>query len=182
MQRARWVLSVAVVSAMWFGGGPRAAQAFMTSDELRAALMRGDSGTTRGVRAPSKPGQAPAAAAPAPAYVDLGDITFEWNSDTLTPQAIKQLDALGPVLKADGLAQTRFRIEGHTDTTGSPAYNMALSKRRADAVVAYLGSHYGVDPSRLVAVGKGQSEPLVATGDNVPEERNRRVRVVNLGP
>jgi outer membrane protein OmpA-like peptidoglycan-associated protein len=59
--------------------------------------------------------------------------------------------------------------------------NQALSERRAAAVVAYLSSRFGIAPGRLEAVGMGESQPLIRTGDEVNEPRNRRVQVVNIG-
>jgi outer membrane protein OmpA-like peptidoglycan-associated protein len=68
--------------------------------------------------------------------------------------------------------EVRFRVYGHTDLVGSPAYNELLGKRRADAVVNYLVSQ-GVSRSRLEAlVSKGLTQPLIVTPD--PERRNRR--------
>ncbi|HYZ62066.1 MAG TPA: OmpA family protein, partial [Acetobacteraceae bacterium] len=59
--------------------------------------------------------------------------------------------------------------------------NQLLSEQRAKAVVDYLASKFGVDRSRVEAVGMGQEHPIVITGPNVPEMRNRRVTVVNIG-
>ena len=70
-----------------------------------------------------------------------------------------------------------FRIEGHTDSVGSDAYNMRLSVERAETVKAYLSSEFGVDPRRLVIVGKGESEPM---GGRAPDDPiNRRVTIIN---
>ena len=122
---------------------------------------------------------APAAAAAAPA-VSL-TVEFATNSARLTPAARGTLDKLGAALSSAQLAQYRFRIEGHTDTVGSPGYNLALSQRRADAVAAYLEAHFGISASRLVAVGMGEKGLLVPTPPQTPEARNRRVQVVNIG-
>ena len=70
-------------------------------------------------------------------------------------------------------------IEGHTDKKGTAAYNMELSKRRAEAVKDYLVRAMGVPADRLETVGKGFSEPANPRNPNAPE--NRRVIVVNLG-
>jgi OOP family OmpA-OmpF porin len=51
-------------------------------------------------------------------------------------------------------------VAGHTDRIGSEAYNLKLSERRANAVKAYIVTK-GIDSSRLQAVGKGKSEPVV---------------------
>jgi len=99
----------------------------------------------------------------------------------LTPQAKKTLDQLGIALTSADLSSYRFRIEGHTDTVGSPGYNKALSERRANAVTAYLESKFGLPAQRLEAVGMGEDGLLVATPPQTANEQNRRVNVVNIG-
>jgi OmpA-OmpF porin, OOP family len=108
-------------------------------------------------------------------------VTFATGSASLTPAAERALAPLGRALSSADLAPYRFRIEGHTDTVGDAAANQALSERRAAAVRDYLAQAYGVDPSRLVAVGFGASQLLVRTPPQVAEPKNRRVQVVNLG-
>jgi outer membrane protein OmpA-like peptidoglycan-associated protein len=144
--------------------------------------------TTRGIRVP---GQAPAATATpvaqrtttAPPGTAAASIMlrFATGSATLTPEAERSLDELGRALASSDLAPYRFRIEGHTDTVGSPELNQALSERRAAAVRDYLTSRHGVSAGRLESVGLGESQPLVATPDETAEARNRRVQVINLG-
>jgi outer membrane protein OmpA-like peptidoglycan-associated protein len=108
-------------------------------------------------------------------------VNFASGSAELTPAAERALAPLGNALRSAELAPYRFRIEGHTDTVGDPASNMALSERRAQAVRDYVVRTYGVDPSRLVAVGLGETQLRIATPPHVPEARNRRVQVVNIG-
>ncbi|HET6610192.1 MAG TPA: OmpA family protein [Rhodopila sp.] len=108
------------------------------------------------------------------------NITFATGSAELTPQATKVLDTLGKALASNELSTSKFRIEGHTDTVGTPEANKELSTRRATSVVTYLSQHYGIAPNRLEAVGMGEEALLVPTGPNVPEQRNRRVHVVNV--
>lgn len=140
-----------------------------------------------GAAAPAAPAQpaAPAAfVAPPPPAASLSvnlTVNFASGSATLTPQAIRTLDELGKALSSSELAAFRFRVEGHTDTVGSAVLNQSLSERRAAAVVQYLVSRFGIGGSRLEAVGMGESQPLVSTGDEVNEPRNRRVQVVNIG-
>jgi OOP family OmpA-OmpF porin len=122
---------------------------------------------------------APAAATEAPS-VSLS-VQFATGSADLTPQARDTLDQLGKALSSSDLAQYRFRIEGHTDTVGSADYNKALSQQRADAVAAYLESKFGVKSDRLQAVGMGEQGLVVHTPPNTPNDKNRRVAVVNLG-
>ena len=138
------------------------------------------------------PPQGPTAALPspppvrqttAPAGVPAVSITvnFGTGSATLTPQAAQALGSLGRALASTELAPYRFRIEGHTDTVGDDRQNMMLSQRRAEAVRAFLTKRFGLAPNRLVAVGLGESQPLVPTPDQTPEPGNRRVQVLNLG-
>jgi outer membrane protein OmpA-like peptidoglycan-associated protein len=108
-------------------------------------------------------------------------ITFASGSATLTPEAERSLAPLGRALTAAELAPYRFRIEGHTDSVGDAAQNQSLSERRAAAVRDHLIRTYGVDASRLVAVGFGSSQLLVQTPPQTPEVRNRRVQIVNIG-
>lgn len=108
-------------------------------------------------------------------------VTFATGSATLTPEAERALAPLGQALSSPELQPYRFRIEGHTDSVGDAAVNQALSERRAAAVREHLMRVYGVGESRLVAVGFGSSQLLVPTPPQVPEARNRRVQVVNLG-
>jgi outer membrane protein OmpA-like peptidoglycan-associated protein len=109
------------------------------------------------------------------------NVDFATGSADLTPQAKKVLGSLGQALKDPKLAGDRFRIEGHTDTVGSPAYNKTLSEQRAREVARYLEKTYGIPGSRLEAVGMGEKGLLVPTPDQTPEARNRRVLVVNKG-
>jgi OOP family OmpA-OmpF porin len=138
-------------------------------------------------------GGSPTAAAPSPAAppphamasavekpsVDL-NVQFATGSADLTPNAENLLNVLGQALTSPQLANAHFRVEGHTDTTGSRTLNQTLSTRRAEAVVDYLSQKFGVKSDRLQAVGKGQDDLLVPTPDQTPEPRNRRVHVVNL--
>ena len=64
---------------------------------------------------------------------------------------------------------------------GAADYNKALSQQRAAAVAAYLESKFGVNEGRLQAVGMGEQGLLVPTPPNTPNDKNRRVNVVNLG-
>lgn len=120
---------------------------------------------------------APAAEAPS---ISL-NVLFATNSAELTPQARRVLDELGRALTSADLSPYRFRIEGHTDTTGSPAYNQMLSERRADAVRDYLVQRFGISRTRLETIGLGQTQLAVPTASNVDEPRNRRVHIVNIG-
>lgn len=139
--------------------------------------------TSAGAPASAKAARTAAARPPAPVAAPSAnlEVQFATNSADLTPAARATLDQLGKALSSADLSGFRFRIEGHTDTVGSPDMNRALSARRADAVVAYLASVYHIDPAHLQAVGMGEADLAVPTGTQVAEPRNRRVKVVNLG-
>ncbi len=125
--------------------------------------------------------QPPAAtAAAAAASVNL-TVQFANGSAELTPAAVHTLTELGRALSSSSLSSYRFRIEGHTDTVGAPEANKTLSEHRAQAVVTFLASRFGIDTSRLDAVGLGEDGLLVQTPAGTAEPRNRRVQVINLG-
>jgi OOP family OmpA-OmpF porin len=108
-------------------------------------------------------------------------IPFASGSTAISPAAARILDQLGAALASPQLADFKFRVEGHTDTVGVPETNKILSQRRAASVTDYLATKYGIDHTRLTPTGMGQEGLLIETGPGVPEPRNRRVVVVNLG-
>jgi len=89
-------------------------------------------------------------------------VQFAFDSADILPAARTQLDALakGIKLMAPGSIVT---VEGHTDATGSPAYNLELSRNRARAVRDYLVREHGIDAARLKTVGYGPSQPIEDT-------------------
>lgn len=103
-------------------------------------------------------------------------VTFETNSARLTPDAERALDAVGAALKNERLADRSFVIEGHADKRGSPESNKRLSDARASTVRTYLTQKHQVAPQRLIAVGKGDTEPLKP--DDPAARENRRVTFV----
>ena len=76
-------------------------------------------------------------------------------------------------------ADWRFRIEGHTDSTGSKAANQTLSAQRAASVAAWLAGQ-GIDKSRLVTQGLGDSKPVADNGTEEGRAKNRRVELVKM--
>lgn len=97
-------------------------------------------------------------------------VNFAFNSAQLDATAMAILDQQANWIRQ--FPEVRFRVYGHTDLVGSAAYNKALGKRRAEAVVAYFGSQ-GISRSRLEAlVSFGKTQPLIQT--TAPELLNRR--------
>jgi len=114
--------------------------------------------------------------APAPApVVQNFMVFFDFDKATLTPEAQTVLNKAAVAFK-DG-KKPRIDLTGHADRAGSDAYNMKLSKRRADAVKAAL-VRLGVPGAEITVAAKGESAPLVATPDGVREPQNRRVEIV----
>jgi OmpA-OmpF porin, OOP family len=111
----------------------------------------------------------PAAATPGPFLV-----FFDWDKAALSADATAILDRAVEQYQTTG--QTTVALVGHTDTSGTPDYNMGLSQRRADAVKAYMVGK-GVPDSAATASGTGETELLVQTADGVREPQNRRVEI-----
>jgi outer membrane protein OmpA-like peptidoglycan-associated protein len=98
------------------------------------------------------------------------DLFFDFDSSTLKPGAYAEIGRVADVLNS--YPQTTIRIEGHTDSTGSEAYNQQLSEKRAEAVKRAL-TQRGVDPRRMQTVGFGESQPISSSN-----AVNRRVNIV----
>jgi outer membrane protein OmpA-like peptidoglycan-associated protein len=119
-----------------------------------------------------------AAAAPPPAPVVAPPsfmVFFDWDRSNLSAQALNTIKQAAGTYKAKGNA--RITATGHTDTSGTEAYNMALSLRRANAVKDALVRE-GVPATAIAVVGRGEQGLLVQTGPNVREPQNRRVEIV----
>lgn len=115
-----------------------------------------------------------------PGTVSLPQITFEFNSNTLTPQAKETLRALGAAMNAGLKDYKLFVLQGHTDAVGTADYNMELSKQRAEAAKAFLVDEMKVDPARLQVIGKGFNE--LADPCHPRAAENRRLVVINQSP
>ncbi len=105
-------------------------------------------------------------------------VFFDFNRSDLTPQAVQIVDQAAA--NAGPAHVTEITVTGHTDTVGSDAYNMRLSRRRAESVAAELETK-GITSSEIEIVAKGKHDLLVPTGDGVREPQNRRVQIVYGG-
>ena len=101
-------------------------------------------------------------------------VYFDTDKDTIQPKSFALLDNVAAVLKAHPDIK-KVRVEGHTDTVGTPAHNMDLSDRRAKSVRKYLVDKGGVDLARLDAVGYGQDRPIATNDTDDGKQQNRRV-------
>ena len=136
-----------------------------------------DHSVTLGIRyafaAPPPPAPPPP---PPPVVYEPRDyvIYFPWDQYVITPEAQSVLQDAAKY-SADGHA-TKETVVGYTDTSGSVAYNMRLSERRAKATADGLVA-LGVPQGNLDVSWKGKSDPAVATGDGVREPLNRRATI-----
>jgi OmpA-OmpF porin, OOP family len=119
----------------------------------------------------------PPVAAPAPAPKSYL-VFFDFNKSDLTPQAVSIVNQAAA--NAGPAKVTQLTVTGHTDTVGSDAYNMRLSRRRAESVAAQLEKD-GIRSSEIAIVAKGKRDLLVPTSDGVKEPQNRRVQIVYDG-
>ena len=105
----------------------------------------------------------------------LGNVFyFEYDSSTLTPQALDALNAHIAVLNRNTQSA---RLEGHTDERGTREYNLALGERRANAVRDYMVAN-GISSLRLESISYGEERPLVYGSGESNWAQNRRVELV----
>ncbi len=149
-------------------------------ESLKADQPAESPGQTRALRpgaASMSTAPAAAPAKPKPASINM-QINFEYNSAEIAGSSAKTMATLAKALASPQLEGRKFTVIGHTDASGSAAYNKALSDRRAAAVRRYLTDN-GVAASRLKALGKGESQLLNNDDPNAAE--NRRVEIQATG-
>ena len=102
------------------------------------------------------------------------DILFAVDSAALRPDLRMDLRTIAANLQR--YPDSLIRVVGHTDNTGSAAYNQALSERRADAVAAELIAA-GVSGRRVISEGRGFTQPVASNATEVGRAQNRRVEI-----
>jgi outer membrane protein OmpA-like peptidoglycan-associated protein len=103
-----------------------------------------------------------------------GNVTFATDSADLNAGFFEVLNSVALVLNE--FNQTVIEVAGHTDSTGSDAYNQQLSERRASAVAAYLATR-SVRSDRVTTVGVGESRPVASNDTDAGRQLNRRVEL-----
>jgi peptidoglycan-associated lipoprotein len=98
---------------------------------------------------------------------------FEYDSSTLTPQALSAVDAHIAVLHRN---TENIRLEGHTDERGTREYNMALGERRANSVRDYMVAN-GISSLRIETISYGEERPLAYGSGEASWAENRRVEL-----
>jgi len=110
---------------------------------------------------------------------DKRNVMFEFDSDALTPAAIKEMDTVvGRIRDLEGVSA--IRIIGHTDSVGTETYNQGLSERRAESVKRFLESR-GISASLLSASGEGELNPVADNASAQGRAMNRRVDIAVSG-
>ncbi len=151
--QARWIKFV--ITSNW--GHP-------TWTELNASAAYDDGGRPANLSAALKQN----------GKVDIYGIYFDFNSAALRAESRSALDEILAFHRAN--PQQAIVIEGHTDNVGGSEYNVALSQRRAQAVVAEL-LRMGARAARFQAVGYGAAQPVTDNDSDAGRARNRRVTV-----
>jgi len=101
---------------------------------------------------------------------------FDVDKAEIRPQYRDEISKVGNFMKQ--YPTTTAVIEGHTDNVGDPAHNLDLSHRRAESVVTHLVETYGIDRSRLTAVGYGSSKPVADNANDAGKQANRRIEAI----
>ena len=102
------------------------------------------------------------------------EVSFDFDQAYIKPAFTPSLNKLSEVLNKYN--RTIVHVVGHTDNVGSEAYNMDLSRRRAEAVVEYLENH-GVPSNRLRTEGRGEAGPRATNETEAGRQLNRRVEI-----
>lgn len=152
-------------------------KSIMPADTTDYTLTCSGDGGLSSSRAGINVTQKAAAAEPAPETLCIElNIEFDTDKAEIKPQYHNEIAKAGDFMKQNPSATAV--IEGHTDNVGEAEYNMKLSKKRADNVVAYLVKHFGIESSRLTAKGFGQTRNIA--DNNTPEgrQKNRRINAI----
>lgn len=108
--------------------------------------------------------------------VALYGILFDTGKADIQPASAASLAQIAVFLQAD--AKAKLHVVGHTDNVGAFDSNIALSKRRADAVIAALGRSHGIAAARLIGHGVGSLAPVATNSTEAGRALNRRVELV----
>ncbi len=114
--------------------------------------------------------------------VEVDTINFGFNEAFVREEEVENIESIASTIERIVAAHPEevFAIEGHTDAVGSDAYNLGLSRQRAEAVKAILLEYYNIEEDNIVAVGLGERYLKIPTPE--PEQENRRVTVRRATP
>lgn len=112
--------------------------------------------------------------------INIYGLHFDTGSAALKAESRATLEQIVQLLQSQ--PQLRLAVVGHTDTQGGANYNMQLSTKRAQSVVAALVGDYGIAPDRLEPAGRGYTQPIASNDTEDGRAQNRRVELVALPP
>jgi len=107
------------------------------------------------------------------------EVEFDFNSAVIKPSSYRTVGSIADALHNPILLGYGFLVIGHTDSVGGREYNIGLSQRRADAIVAALVDPFGVNPAILQPVGLGEEQ--LRDPAHPTSGVNRRVQLINVG-
>jgi outer membrane protein OmpA-like peptidoglycan-associated protein len=146
----------------------------LTADQMRQAVMDN-------IR--NYPGALPPRALTFPQLANLAqftvEINFNFNSAVIRPESYRNVGAVADALHNPILLGYGFLVIGHTDSVGGRVYNVGLSQRRAEAVVAALVNPFGINPAILQPIGMGEEQ--LRDPKHPTSGVNRRVQLINVG-
>jgi len=105
--------------------------------------------------------------------IALYGVLFDTDKADIKPESKRTLDEIAAFLRDN--PTLKVVVTGHTDSQGTFEHNVALSERRAVAVVAALVQQHGIAAARLTAFGAGMAAPVAANDDEAGRSKNRRV-------
>jgi OmpA-OmpF porin, OOP family len=107
------------------------------------------------------------------------EVNFDFNSAAIRPESYRTVGAIADALHNPILLGYGFLVIGHTDAVGTRIYNVGLSQRRAEAIVAALIDPFGVNPGVLQPIGMGEEQ--LRDPSHPTSGVNRRVQLINVG-
>ncbi len=109
-------------------------------------------------------------------FAILSGLAFDSGSEALGRGPFESLISLAEFLQTE--KEVNIILVGHTDNKGSFEMNLALSKRRAQAVAGYLADEFGIDPTRIIVHGVAYLSPVASNNSEAGQRQNKRVEVV----
>lgn len=103
-------------------------------------------------------------------------VNFDFDRSEVKEQYLPEIESVARFMEQ--YPDRVVELEGHTDSRGTDAYNLGLSQRRAEAVMAELVGRFGISPSRVSAKGFGESQPIESNDSAQGRAENRRVITV----
>jgi OOP family OmpA-OmpF porin len=105
--------------------------------------------------------------------IRLNNLFFDLDKYVIRAESYPELKRMANIIKENDL---RIEIQGHTDNTGSPAYNKELSEKRANAVREYLIAQ-GIGAAKISIQGLGETQPVASNDTEEGRAQNRRVEI-----